>query len=70
MESHNYRIYDRDTDSWKNNFPTELPDRPNLNTAGKAIQVRVNQFKVLKWPEQDIYQYDVSYPTHKWIRTL
>lgn len=68
MEPQNYRIYDHDTDSWKNNFPVELPNRPGFNT-GKAIQVRINQFKVTKWPENDIYQYDVSYPTPKWTWT-
>lgn len=65
MEAHNYRIYDRDTDTWKNNFPVELPVRPASNTAGKAIQVRVNQFKVTKWPEGDVFQYDVSYHATK-----
>jgi eukaryotic translation initiation factor 2C len=32
-----------------------------VNTAGKAIQIRVNQYKVKDWPGRDIYQYDVSF---------
>lgn len=61
MEPMNYRAYDRQTDTWKSNFSSELPLRPGTNTAGKQIQIRVNQFKVTQWPGKDIYQYDVSY---------
>ncbi|KAE8440738.1 hypothetical protein EG329_006633 [Mollisiaceae sp. DMI_Dod_QoI] len=59
MEAGNYRSYDRATDTEKYNFPTELPNRPTLSTAGKQITVRVNQFKVLQWPQRDVYQYDI-----------
>ncbi|RKF74147.1 Protein argonaute [Golovinomyces cichoracearum] len=38
----------------------ELPSRPGYNTTGKAITLRVNQFKVLKWPQKDIFQYDIN----------
>ncbi|KAF8860682.1 eukaryotic translation initiation factor-like protein 2C 2 [Acephala macrosclerotiorum] len=40
-------------------FPTELPNRPSTSKAGKAIVVRVNQFKVMQWPQNDVYQYDI-----------
>jgi len=41
-------------------FEEPLPVRPGWNTDGKQILVRVNQFKVLNWPDKCIYQYDVS----------
>lgn len=44
----------------KYEFPSELPKRPGVNSIGKAINIRVNQFKVTQWPENDVYQYDVS----------
>ncbi|CZR64330.1 related to argonaute like post-transcriptional gene silencing protein QDE-2 [Phialocephala subalpina] len=59
MEAGNYRTYDRTTDEEKYNFPTELPNRPGLGKAGRAIVVRVNQFKVMQWPQGDIQQYDI-----------
>jgi hypothetical protein len=60
MDIQNY-IRDRSasTNEQKYNFPTELPLRPGLNTQGQQIQVRVNQYKVTQWPQNDIYQYDV-----------
>lgn len=64
MEAGNYRTYDRETDTEKYNFPFELPLRPGKNTAGKQVQVRVNQFKVSKLPDRDVWQYDVSQPIH------
>ena len=61
MEPENFRLRTQEvTDDAKYNFPSDLPLRPGINTTGKAIQIRVNQFKVTKWPERDIYQYDVS----------
>lgn len=42
---------------------TTLPVRPNYNNQGKQINIRVNQYKVLQAPDNDIYQYDVSIPT-------
>jgi eukaryotic translation initiation factor 2C len=60
MEPINFRSYDRITDTEKYNFPSDLPLRPGVNSQGKAVQIRVNQFKVNQWPTQDIYQYDVS----------
>lgn len=61
MDTGNYRTYDRETDTQKYNFPTELPLRPGNSNQGKAIQIRVNQFKVMRWPQRDVYQYDVSH---------
>jgi hypothetical protein len=61
MEPDNFRLRTKEiTDTPKYNFPSDLPSRPGINTTGKAIQIRVNQYKVTKWPESDIYQYDVS----------
>ncbi|TVY52417.1 Protein argonaute [Lachnellula cervina] len=42
-------------------FESPLPDRPGFNTVGKAIQIRVNQFKVTDYPKRDIYQYDLNF---------
>jgi len=62
MEPENFRLRTKEvTDDAKYNFPSDLPLRPGINTTGKAIQIRVNQYKVTKWPERDIYQYDVSF---------
>jgi len=44
-------------------FENPLPDRPGFNTAGKAIAIRVNQYKVAQFPQKDVYQYDVSSPS-------
>ncbi|RKF63291.1 Protein argonaute [Erysiphe neolycopersici] len=38
----------------------ELPSRHGFNSTGKEIIIRVNQFKVMQWPQKDIYQYDVN----------
>lgn len=44
----------------KYEWPVDLPARPGLNSTGKAITIRVNQFKVTGWPQKDVFQYDVS----------
>jgi len=54
----------RDTDVEKYQFASELPYRPGTNTTGKAVQIRVNQFKVTQWPTKDVYQFDVCSPIH------
>ncbi|TAQ85545.1 hypothetical protein B7494_g6138 [Chlorociboria aeruginascens] len=41
-------------------FSSHLPNRPAINTSGKPVNIRVNQFKVTKWPSQDVYQYDIN----------
>ncbi|KAE9369735.1 Piwi-domain-containing protein [Stipitochalara longipes BDJ] len=41
-------------------FPSDLPLRPGVNTTGKGITIRVNQFKVSQWPQRDVYQYDIN----------
>jgi eukaryotic translation initiation factor 2C len=61
MEAINHIKYSRDTDEIQYQNPSNLPARPGLNTAGKAIQVRVNQYKVTECTNKDIYQYDVSF---------
>ena len=64
MEPENFRIRTKEvTDDAKYDFPSDLPLRPGVNTTGKAIQIRVNQYKVAQWPQRDVYQYDVSLPS-------
>ena len=60
MENEHFRHYDRATDTTKYEENAELVNRPGYNTQGKAILVRVNQYKVTKVPSLDVYQYDVS----------
>jgi hypothetical protein len=61
MEPQNVRGFRDDANEGKFQHPsTQLPTRPCLNTAGKSIQIRVNQFKIAQVPNRDIYQYDVS----------
>lgn len=60
MDPYNFRNYDPITNEYKSIFPTDLALRPkDLNTLGKQILVRINQYKVLDWPQGQIYQYDV-----------
>jgi hypothetical protein len=60
MEHLNFRKYNSTTNEVKFDLPTgHYPERPCLNTEGKSVIVRVNQFKVLEWPSDDIWQYDV-----------
>lgn len=62
MEPENFRIRTANADDdAKYNFPSDLPLRPGVNSTGKAIQIRVNQYKVTQWPGRDIFQYDVSF---------
>jgi hypothetical protein len=62
MEPENFRVRTKEvTDDAKYNFPNDLPLRPGKNTTGKAIQIRVNQYKVTGWQTKDIFQYDVSF---------
>lgn len=62
MEPQNFRHYDRVNHVWQQTeIPTNLPRRPKeLNSSGKPIAIRVNQFKVVQWPQKDAHQYDVS----------
>ena len=56
----NFHLYNPETN--KATFlqaATALPLRPGTNTAGKAVQLRVNQYKVNQWPTKDVYQFDV-----------
>ncbi|RDW67854.1 eukaryotic translation initiation factor-like protein 2C 2 [Coleophoma cylindrospora] len=61
MELLKYARFDPDTNATKYDsmFTSQLPNRPKYNTAGKEIQIRVNQFKILGYPQKDIFQYDV-----------
>jgi hypothetical protein len=60
MEPYNFRNLDRNTNEYKLDIPTDLPVRHTFNSVGKEIKVRVNQYKVLTWPDKKVYQYDVS----------
>lgn len=64
MEYRNYGIRDENSNVMKYDIPASsaLPIRPGYNTQGKAVNIRVNQYKVLDAPRNDIYQYDVSIP--------
>ena len=67
--SDEFRHMDKVDPSKQYRFEQPLPLRPGWNTDGKQILVRVNQFKVLDWPDKRIYQYDVSVSissTQKW----
>ena len=42
---------------------SDLPQRPGTSDAanyGKAVQIRVNQFKIKSWGNKDIWLYDVQ----------
>ncbi|KAL3426357.1 eukaryotic translation initiation factor 2c [Phlyctema vagabunda] len=43
-----------------NGLGAALPGRPGYNTQGREISIKVNQYKVLKYPQKDIYQYDIK----------
>lgn len=61
MEPFNFRHLDVDTNTRKYFFPTDLPLRPTqLNSTGREILLKVNQFRVTEWPQNTIYQYDVG----------
>jgi eukaryotic translation initiation factor 2C len=62
MEPFNYRTgVDKETHEISYQFSSSLPGRPGLNKGGKAIAIRVNQYKVIEFPTRDIFQYDVSF---------
>jgi eukaryotic translation initiation factor 2C len=60
MDAGNFRSILAEANPSAHQFESPLPDRPGFNTAGKAIAIRVNQFKVAQFPTRDVYQYDVS----------
>jgi hypothetical protein len=61
MEPQNVRGFrDQANESAFKHDATQLPNRPGVSTAGKAIQIRLNQFKITQMPNKNIYQYDVS----------
>jgi eukaryotic translation initiation factor 2C len=71
MEPYNYRIgVNSSTHEVSYQFESSLPQRPPIgNKGGKAIAIRVNQYKVKDFPTRDIYQYDVSF-THLCILAM
>lgn len=65
MEHYTYRTFNSETNEEKFDVgaQTQFPGRPEGMRLGKPVTIRVNQFKVLQWPQDDIYQYDVSLVT-------
>ncbi|TVY30849.1 Protein argonaute [Lachnellula hyalina] len=60
MDAGDFRLVIEKADT-SHKFESPLPDRPGFNTVGKAIQIRVNQFKVTEYPTRSIYQYDIQF---------
>lgn len=42
--------------------PVETVPRPGFNTTGKEIEVSMNAYPIVKFPNKTVYQYDVSSP--------
>ncbi|KAM3081262.1 Protein argonaute [Clarireedia jacksonii] len=67
VDNHSLRPYEsfgtfnQATDEMQFDIPQSsiLPERPGYNTQGKAIKIRVNQFKVTQVPMNDVYQFDI-----------
>jgi len=57
-----FRHLNVDTDKHEYDIPAVLPSRPGFNTTGQAVQVNINSFPILQFPDKTIYQYDVSVP--------
>lgn len=58
----------RDADELKKYaVPVETVARPGFNTTGKEIELQVNAFPIVKFPNKTIYQYDVSSPYVQWL---
>ncbi|KAH7395607.1 eukaryotic translation initiation factor-like protein 2C 2 [Cadophora sp. MPI-SDFR-AT-0126] len=41
-------------------FESQLPYRNGYNTTGRAVNIQVNQYKVLDWIKGDVHQYDIN----------
>ncbi|KAG9232999.1 Piwi domain-containing protein [Amylocarpus encephaloides] len=63
MDPYDYRTFDRDSNTARYQFNSDLPDRPGLNKSGKQVQIRVNQYKVTDFPTRDVFQYDINIGT-------
>jgi hypothetical protein len=57
-----FRHLNVDTDKHEYDVPAVLPSRPGFNTTGQAVQVNLNSFPIIQYPDKTIYQYDVSVP--------
>ena len=44
----------------KYSVPVETVPRPGFNTTGKEIEVSMNAYPIVKFPNKNVYQYDVS----------
>ncbi|KAH7370050.1 Piwi domain-containing protein [Rhexocercosporidium sp. MPI-PUGE-AT-0058] len=61
MEPFNFAIGRDANDELKYDFPNELPLRNGkYNSTGRAVNIQVNQFKVIDWIKGDIQQYDIN----------
>ncbi|PVH73736.1 Piwi-domain-containing protein [Cadophora sp. DSE1049] len=47
-------------DQPKYEFESQLPYRNGYNTTGRAVNIQVNQYKVLDWIKGDVHQYDIN----------
>lgn len=51
----------RTTDEYeKYRVPVDTVPRPGFNTTGKEIELSVNAYPILKFPNKTVHQYDVS----------
>ncbi|KAI9823313.1 MAG: hypothetical protein M1832_002537 [Thelocarpon impressellum] len=61
MDISNFRTFNRDTNEVKYDIPTELPLRPKQTVSvGKEVNLRINSYNILKYPERTVYQYDIQ----------
>lgn len=44
----------------KYTVPVETVPRPGFNPTGKEIELMLNAFPIIKFPNKAVYQYDVS----------
>lgn len=51
----------RTTDEYeKYRVPVDTVPRPGFNTTGKEIELSLNAYPILKFPNKTVHQYDVS----------
>lgn len=54
------RHYYEDNNPYRLQMPTSLMPRAKFNASGKAAIINVNSHRILAYPKNTIYQYDVS----------
>lgn len=61
----------RDADELKKYaVPVDTVPRPGFNTTGKEIEVQMNAFPIVKFPNKTIYQYDVGISSIRSLKML